>query len=58
MMEWGRLGPPLPRTRAAMQQVAEWLEKLGMSEYAHRFVENCIDFALLPEADINETCSS
>jgi hypothetical protein len=41
-----------------MQQVAEWLEKLGMTEYAHRFVENCIGFALLPEADINETCSS
>jgi hypothetical protein len=41
-----------------MQQVTELVEKLGMSEYAHRFVENCIDFALLPEADINETCSS
>jgi hypothetical protein len=28
---------------AAMQQVAEWLEKLGMSEYAQRFIENRID---------------
>ena len=41
-----------------MQKIADWLDKLGMSECAHRFVENCIDFALLPEADINETCSS
>ena len=28
-----------------MQQIAEWLEKLGMSEYAQRFAENGIDFA-------------
>jgi class 3 adenylate cyclase len=32
-----------------MQQVAEWLEKLGMSEYAQRFAENRIDFSVLPE---------
>ena len=25
-----------------MQQIAEWLEKLGMSEYAERFAENGI----------------
>ena len=30
-----------------MQQIAEWLEKLGMSEYAQRFVENGIDFSVL-----------
>jgi SAM domain (Sterile alpha motif) len=30
-----------------MQQVAEWLEKLGMSEYARRFAENGIDFGVL-----------
>ena len=30
-----------------MQQIAEWLENLGMSEYAQRFVENHIDFTLL-----------
>ena len=30
-----------------MQQIAEWLEKLGMSEYAHRFVENGIDVSVL-----------
>jgi hypothetical protein len=27
-----------------MQQIADWLEKLGMSEYAQRFAENRIDF--------------
>jgi hypothetical protein len=32
-----------------MQQIADWLEKLGMSEYAPRFAENDIDFLLLPE---------
>jgi SAM domain (Sterile alpha motif) len=32
-----------------MQQIADWLEKLGMSEYAERFVENGIDFSVLPD---------
>jgi len=32
-----------------MQQIADWLEKLGMSEYADRFTENRIDFSVLPE---------
>ena len=32
---------------AAVQQVADWLEKLGMSEYAKRFAENDIDFTIL-----------
>ena len=32
-----------------MQQIAEWLEKLGMSEYAQRFAENRIDFSVLPD---------
>jgi class 3 adenylate cyclase len=32
-----------------MQQVAEWLEKLGMSEYADCFAENRIDLAVLPD---------
>src|SRR4029078_449581 len=32
-----------------MRQIAEWLEKLGMSEYAQRFAENRIDFAVLPD---------
>jgi hypothetical protein len=33
--------------RAAMQQIADWLENLGMSEYAQRFAENRIDFSVL-----------
>ena len=32
-----------------MQQIAEWLKKLGMSEYAERFAEEDIDLELLPE---------
>ena len=30
-----------------MQQVTDWLEKLGMSEYAQRFADNDIDFSIL-----------
>ena len=33
----------------AMQQIADWLKKLGMSEYAERFTENDIDMAVLPD---------
>ena len=32
-----------------MQQIAEWLEKLGMSEYADRFEKNHIDIEVLDE---------
>jgi class 3 adenylate cyclase/predicted ATPase len=32
-----------------MQQIVDWLEKLGMSEYARRFAENRIDFSVLRE---------
>jgi SAM domain (Sterile alpha motif) len=32
-----------------MQQIADWLEKLGMSEYAERFAENDIDFTILSD---------
>jgi class 3 adenylate cyclase/predicted ATPase len=31
-----------------MQQIADWLEKLGMPEYAERFNENGIDVSVLP----------
>jgi hypothetical protein len=31
-----------------MQQIGEWLEKLGMSEYAQRFSENGITVAAFP----------
>jgi class 3 adenylate cyclase/predicted ATPase len=40
-----------------MHQVADWLEKLGLGQYAQRFAENDIDFALLTkltDADLKE----
>ena len=30
-----------------MQEIGDWLEKLGMSEYAQRFAENEIDVSVL-----------
>jgi class 3 adenylate cyclase/tetratricopeptide (TPR) repeat protein len=33
----------------AMQQIADWLKKLGMSEYTERFVENHIDESIVRE---------
>jgi hypothetical protein len=32
-----------------MQQVAEWLEKLGLGQYAQQFAENDISFSVLPD---------
>jgi class 3 adenylate cyclase len=32
-----------------MQQVAVWLEKLGLGQYAQRFAENDISFSVLPD---------
>jgi class 3 adenylate cyclase len=32
-----------------MQQIAEWLVRLGLSEYAQRFAENDIDFTILSD---------
>jgi class 3 adenylate cyclase len=32
-----------------MQQIADWLERLGLSEYAQRFAENGVDFGVLPD---------
>ena len=40
-----------------MQQIADWLEKLGMSEYAQRFAENGVDLSVirdLTEQDLKE----
>ena len=34
---------------AAMQQIADWLKTLGMSEYAERFAENGIDVSVLSD---------
>ena len=31
-----------------MQPIADWLKKLGMSEYAKVFAENRIDLSVLP----------
>jgi hypothetical protein len=41
----------LPANRAGlpMQQVSDWLEKLGLVQYAQRFAENDITFAILPD---------
>ena len=33
---------------AAMQQIADWLQKLGLGQYAQRFAENEIDVSVLP----------
>ena len=32
-----------------MQQVADWLEKLGLGQYAQRFAENDINFSILSD---------
>jgi SAM domain (Sterile alpha motif) len=32
-----------------MEQVADWLEKLGLGQYTQRFAENDISFAVLPD---------
>jgi len=32
-----------------MQQIVDWLEKLGLSAYAQRFADNDIDYSILPE---------
>jgi class 3 adenylate cyclase len=40
-----------------MQQVAEWLQKLGLGQYTQRFAENDISFSILPhltDVDLKE----
>jgi hypothetical protein len=40
-----------------MQQIADWLEKLGLGQYAQRFAENDINFSILSDLtdqDLNE----
>src|SRR6516164_4342337 len=34
---------------APMQQIANWLQKLGLGQYAQRFAENDISFSILPD---------
>ena len=42
LCEWHQPG-------AAMQQIADWLQKLGLGQYAQRFAENDINFSILPD---------
>jgi class 3 adenylate cyclase len=35
--------------RPVMPQIADWLQKLGLGQYTQRFVENDIDFSILPD---------
>jgi hypothetical protein len=40
-----------------MQQVEDWLQKLGLGQYAQRFTENDIDLSVLPyltDADLEK----
>ena len=32
-----------------MQEIAQWLEKFDLAEYAPRFLENRIDLSVLPD---------
>ena len=34
---------------AGMQEIAQWLEKLGLGQYAQRFGENDIDLPILSD---------
>ena len=43
-----RVPKPESEPGAAMKEIADWLKKLGMSEYAQRFAENGIDVSALP----------
>jgi class 3 adenylate cyclase len=42
-----RLDKTVREEGASVQAIADWLETLGMSEYAQRFAENRIDFSVL-----------
>jgi SAM domain (Sterile alpha motif) len=40
-----------------MQDLAKWLEELGMAEYTQRFAENDVDLSVLPhlsDSDLKE----
>jgi len=39
-----------------MQEIVGWLKMLGMSEYAHRFNENAIDFQRPPRIELKTFC--
>jgi SAM domain (Sterile alpha motif)/AAA ATPase domain len=42
-------GPGKAAFPSAMQQVSDWLEELGLGQYAERFAEHDISFAVLPD---------
>jgi class 3 adenylate cyclase len=42
LCEWHQSG-------ASMQQIAEWLQELGLGQHAQRFAENDISFSILPD---------
>jgi class 3 adenylate cyclase len=46
---FGLVKPNNPGRRTAMQEVADWLEKLGLGQYAQRFAENDISFSVLSD---------
>src|SRR5262249_62280984 len=47
----------MPSTGSAMKGIAEWLESIGLSEYAQRFADNAIDLSVvrdLTEQDLKD----
>jgi hypothetical protein len=50
-----KLSPADHGPLVAMQQIADWLKKLGMSEYAERLADNDIDMAVLPDLTCHAT---
>ena len=47
---WWKIGQATTRLSAvAMEQIADWLKKRGLSEYTERFVENGIETDILSE---------
>jgi hypothetical protein len=49
VLQWSKIRSATTRpVVTAMQQIADWLKKLGLSEYAQCFVENGISVAALP----------
>ena len=37
-----------------MQQIADWLQKLGLGQYAQRFAENDISVSILPDLTVQD----
>ena len=50
ILPWSKFGqPPTRQSVGPMQQIADWLEKLGLGQYALRFAENGIDLSVVSE---------